>query len=309
MPQGFDENKCFVCQKERARTISNAGDWHEMRCPRCGEFRLTGSTAPTIRELNTRQRVQLSGWIRGQVRSGAKAEITTNNIDTLINRPLPPIWERAESLLLEAEREVESLGDPFNPNSPRYSAASYASSCNDLRYLTQMLVEEGMIQVSSGVNENCSILPKGYVRLEELHGAKTDSSQGFVAMSFNEGMDSFYESGIEPALSKAGYRPLRVDRHDHINKIDDEIVRQINASRFIVADFTEHRGGVYFEAGYALGKGIPIFWTCRQDHMDQLHFDIRQFNCIDWSDPQDLAKRLQTRVEAVLGKGPAKSFD
>ena len=70
----------------------------------------------------------------------------------------------------------------------------------------------------------------------------------------------------------AGYDPLRIDRVEHVAKIDDEIVAQIRRSRFVLADFTGHRGGVYFEAGFALGLNLPVIWTCRQDAVDQLHF-------------------------------------
>ena len=38
--------------------------------------------------------------------------------------------------------------------------------------------------------------------------------------------------------------------------------------------------------------------------MAELHFDIRQFNCIDWETPDELALRLQRRIEATIGKGP-----
>lgn len=91
---------------------------------------------------------------------------------------------------------------------------------------------------------------------------------------------------------------------EHTGKIDDEIISQIRKSRFLVADFTGHRGGVYFEAGFAMGLGLPVFWTCRRDQMKELHFDIRQYNCIDWNTLDELAERLQRRVEAVIGKGP-----
>ncbi len=37
--------------------------------------------------------------------------------------------------------------------------------------------------------------------------------------------------------------------------------------RFMIADFTGHRGGVYFEAGFAHGLGIPVIWTCREDQL------------------------------------------
>ena len=125
-------------------------------------------------------------------------------------------------------------------------------------------------------------------------------------MWFHHDLNEAYTNGFQLGILRAGYNPIRIDRTEHINKIDDEIIRQVKASKFVVADFTGHRGGVYFEAGFALGLDIPVFWSCRKDNMDDLHFDIRQFNCIDWERPDDLANRLAVRLEAVLGPGPNK---
>jgi len=91
-----------------------------------------------------------------------------------------------------------------------------------------------------------------------------------------------------------------------VNKICDEIIAEIRKSRFLIADFTGQRGGVYYESGYASGRDIPVIWTCRQDDIGSLHFDIRQYNCIDWSSPDDLAQMLKARIEAVIGEGPNK---
>jgi hypothetical protein len=43
-----------------------------------------------------------------------------------------------------------------------------------------------------------------------------------------------------------------------------------------------------------------------KDELPKLHFDIRQYNCIDWETPQELARRLKARIEAVIGEGPRK---
>ena len=106
---------------------------------------------------------------------------------------------------------------------------------------------------------------------------RADSAQVFVAMWFHENTDSAYSHGIEPAIRDAGYRPLRIDQKEHLNKIEDEIVAEIRRSRFIIADFTQGeggaRGGVYYEAGFAHGLGLPVILTCRTDCFDQLHFD------------------------------------
>jgi len=47
--------------------------------------------------------------------------------------------------------------------------------------------------------------------------------------------------------------------------------------------------GVYFEAGVAVGPGIPVIGTCRADYLTRLHFDIRHINTIKWGPTEQLA--------------------
>lgn len=139
---------------------------------------------------------------------------------------------------------------------------------------------------------------------EKLTSRSTRSEKGFVAMWFEKELEPAYENGLQVGILNAGYDPVRVDRVEHVNRIDDEIIAHIRTASFVVADFTGHRGGVYFEAGYALGFDLPVIWSCRNDDMANLHFDIRQYNCIGWQTPEELAERLQRRIEATVGKGP-----
>jgi hypothetical protein len=68
-----------------------------------------------------------------------------------------------------------------------------------------------------------------------------------------------------------------------------EAIAEIRRSRFVVADYTGHRGGVYFEAGFALGLGLIVIPTCRADEVPKLHFDIKHLNTLLWSTPAELA--------------------
>ena len=94
-------------------------------------------------------------------------------------------------------------------------------------------------------------------------------------MWFNEATSEAYAGGIEPALSATGYKAVRIDKKEHNNKIDDEIIAEIRRSRFLIADFTcepkNVRGGVYYEAGFAQGLGIPVIWTCKDTSLADLH--------------------------------------
>jgi hypothetical protein len=125
-----------------------------------------------------------------------------------------------------------------------------------------------------------------------------------LPMCFNEKMKQVYASSIEPGIRDAGFAPMLISEKEHVNKIDDEIIAEIRRSAFLVADFTEHRQNVYFETGFAIALGLQVIWTCRKDHIKDLHFDIRQYNSIDWKDEADLKKRLKDRIEATFGHGP-----
>ncbi len=135
----------------------------------------------------------------------------------------------------------------------------------------------------------------------------TASTTGFCAMWFSPDVLTLWTDVIEPAIRSAGYEPLRIDNKEHNGKIDDEIMASIRASRFVVSDFTGSRGGVYYEAGFAHGLGLPVIFMCREG--DELHFDVRQYNCIFWSsDKLDEAReRLKNRILATLGQGPLRS--
>ena len=150
---------------------------------------------------------------------------------------------------------------------------------------------------------NVFVTVAGHNRIGELT-LNADSSQAFVAMWFHDSTIGAYEKGIEPSIKDAGFNPLRIDRKDHINKIEDEIIAEIRRSRFLVADFTQGedgaRGGVYYEAGFAHGLGIPVIFTCHKNSMKTLHFDIAHYSHIVWSSPVDLREKLRNRIRAVI---------
>ncbi len=215
---------------------------------------------------------------------------------------MPTVGERADFLLLEALKEQTRLSDTFCLKDPRFVPASYSHDRQEVDYLIRMLSKRGDIEILS--SQQCRVLPAGHMAADRLIRKVGPSDRAFVAMSFDSSLDKAYNEGHEAGIWNAGYDPVRVDRVEHVNRIDDKIIALIRTSAFVVADFTGHRGGVYFEAGFALGLNLPVIWTCRADDMKDLHFDIRQFNMIKWDAPTELAMRLQRRIEATLGKGP-----
>ena len=186
--------------------------------------------------------------------------------------------------------------------------------------IVNYLKKSNLVQGERGV---IKLTFEGHEQINKIRTQAPSVEQVFVAMWFGQPMLAFYEEGFKLGIEDAGYRPIRIDRKDHNNKIDDEIVAEIRRSKFVVADFTSDvlttknelgierkeaisRGGVYFEAGFAKGLGREVIWTARFDLIELVHFDTRQFNHIVWNDAADLRKQLSQRISATLGDGPLK---
>ena len=75
-------------------------------------------------------------------------------------------------------------------------------------------------------------------------------------------------------------------------------------SRFVVAEFSGNRGGVYFEAGFAMGLGLPVVWVVRESDLPDVHFDTNHFNHITWATVEELRIKLQRRIEATIPRPP-----
>ncbi len=294
------ENLCSICEM-LAETYPASFDGVHQKCPRCGEFKLSGSLVAALMNRTNTNIAKLSGWIRNQNRNGIVPKILTNEFQIIADRPIPTPTERADCLLSEAIYTQSRLGGEFYFDGPRFVGATYSQDMGEVEYLAEMLIYDDSLMKGELVDSGYKVLPKGYARAMDLTPKTAQSDKVFVAMWFDEKLEDVYEKGFHKGIVDAGYHPIRVDRIDHVNRIDDEIINQINQSAFIVADFTGHRGGVYFEAGYALGIGIPIVWTCRKDCIEDLHFDIRQYNTIDWEPERhtEFAKRLENRIRNI----------
>ena len=232
--------------------------------------------------------------------------------------------ERAERLLKFIGRQSVAIGDSVVLLGERRSltsdidnramAWSESTTLQEVEFLVTYMIDQGWIkrQTLDLIQDAYYVVTvDGYRRIGELK-TNAESTQAFVAMWFDEEMVAAYMNGVEPAIESAGYKPVRIDQKVDVVKIDDEIIAEIRRSRFLVADFTHGkagaRGGVYFEAGFAFGLGIPVIYTCREDAIDKIHFDTRQYHHTTWKDPNDLRGKLEKRILALIGEGPGISF-
>ena len=273
--------------------------------------------------LSDEEKIQLSGWI-------AKKNLKGNSppfLDVILEdenwpKKLPPIPSPEERayLLLEGLVEKAVIGRPFSYDFIRrkshdnfFYALSYSNKEEEMVYFLNHLKESGWIKYDG--NFRFQVTVEGFKKIKE--SSKSDNSKtAFIAMWIDPSMKNLKQS-IEKAVKNTGYDPLRIDDKKHINKIDDEILSEIEKARFVVCDLTsaatdKPRSSVYFEAGYAKGKKIPVIWTCKKQ-MKEVHFnsfDTRQYKCLFWDENNmaDFIKELQTHIEddKYIGKGPLK---
>ena len=273
-------------------------------CPRCGQYE---QGRPWSNVSDIRHRLVLSGWVREQNAVASVPVVAQAVIERTMAIRLPQYRERAaRALAVIARKHPGALMSPIAYGQAvqdlELQACSYSASADDLRELFKILESDRLIEDKQNIG--FLLTPKGLLAAEDMAATGNASAQGFVAMSFDETFNDAWTNGFDLAIRSAGFRPFRIDAKDYVGGITDEIMAEIRRSRFVVADYTGQVNGVYFEVGFALGRGLAVIPTCRQDQIASLHFDIKHLNTLVWGAPQDLAVSLRRRIEAVIGKGP-----
>lgn len=317
---------CPICSN--AVAINNSHPTRDARvvdCPQCGEYTIS-RTASVILEKSMNSQsdgLKISAWLNEFI----PEIITTSVLEIARNSAIPSLHHRAERMLRWIYTEfppghlfsINTLGEIESTNifvgatyvhtekklkTSRLVPIGWNKSIQEMSFMvTQVLCNE-MKLLDSQNDTDYQVSPKGLLYLEGRR--ESISSIGFCAMWFDEKVLPLWKEVIEPAITAAGYEPLRIDSKQHNGKIDDEIMASIRASKFVVSDFTGSRGGVYYEAGFAHGLGLPVIFMCRESDLKDIHFDVRQYNCILWT-PEKLEEaqsQLKNRILATLGQGP-----
>ncbi len=298
-------NQCPLCLHDGGVDIEpeDHGNGRKVCCPTCGGYTIKQSVLHT---LGQETRWKLSAWTRGKKESRQPApQISTDTIGTIVSSFRNYSVADKQRLLIQVLNERSSHpGQSVNFNYQTLWPLVWASGSEEVRYLIKALEGRGLVNtqnISGGAV--CQITPAGWDYIDNIPRERSQSSQVFVAMWFDPSMNSAWENGIKPALVNSGYEPYRVDNDSsNLGRIDAKIEMEIKHSRFLVADVTGGRQGVYYEAGYAMGLGLPVIWSVKNDRMCDMHFDTRQYNHIIWCEPTDLADQLKARVISAIGK-------
>jgi hypothetical protein len=184
----------------------------------------------------------------------------------------------------------------------------YFKNHDELLYYIRALEAEGLIMCKMNSEQTTpigfNITYKGLNRAIKLQEEGDKSYRCFIAMSFSKDDEYVFSEGIKPVLEDLKLSPI-IMIDDKISKtgdqtINDMIIAEIKRSKFVIADFKSNRAGVYFEAGYALGKGKPVIYTCPEDELQKVHFDTSHYPIIIYKDIADLKIKLKARIIANI---------
>lgn len=291
-------------------------DGFSVDSPRAGgRYFISRTAAAMLGSRDERVKARLTSWLVDRRGLGIRCpEVMSSSIEAAARHRDLTVQHRVDRLLGYIAEQTPRIGAAFSLSNQRITCAAMAWSestdMEEVRFLLNYILKHGWLEAEDSGPDRYILTIDGHARLAELEDKDTGSSRAFVAMWFDPTMDDAWERGIEPGIEDAGYRPIRIDKAEFNDRIDDEIIAEIRRSRFLVADFTQDgeraRGGVYYEAGFAHGLGLPVIFTCRKDVIDNglIHFDTRQYNHIVWETPEELRKRLAERVGATIGDGP-----
>ncbi len=200
-------------------------------------------------------------------------------------------WQKYEGERLHTSG-MDTLYNFFYLKNPK-EVFFYMSNLQKLGYIENC-------SAGVGIFHFCNISLHGFNYLNQLNEKGKNSNNCFVAMSFNDEHRNIFSQGILPAIRETGFNPIRVDLEHPETTINDHIISRLKDSRFCIADFTGQKDGVYFEAGFALGRGLKVIYTCDEKDFKNSHFDTNHFPHILYNTPEDLKTKLIDKINAYI---------
>ncbi len=215
------------------------------------------------------------------------------------------VQENAEKLLLHIARRCPRPGQTETFNQEMDYTVIDCHNEAELVFFVRFLANKGWVDFQA--SGKWGVTMAGWEHHSGPAGPGFVEGRCFIAMSFSPEHHTIYSDGIRPAIIDAGYDAVCLKDVATNEDINFRILMEIRKAEFAVADFTGQKGGVYFEAAFALAIRREVFWTCSEAERTSVHFDPQHFQYIFWTDLADLRKRLYEKIIALKGQGPSRS--
>jgi hypothetical protein len=121
----------------------------------------------------------------------------------------------------------------------------------------------------------------------------------FVAMPIDPDDPALEDvlDSIREACGRCGLQAERIDEAESNERVTDRILESIRRAQFVVVDLTHARPNVFYEAGYAHGRGKLPIYVAREG--TKLEFDLKDYPVIFFRNMKDLKDSLERRLRAL----------
>lgn len=288
------------------------GSGSKITCMRCGDYKLSSLAEACSPTDDMRPFLHLLSGVCRRAHERGQLFIVNNALLTDLNAfkanilPKCPqtVPAKCEAIVDHCAMISRFPGHVVTVDPDDDYPLGFCRNALEFRFYVKHLRDTGVIDANLESDANGQISFHLTAQGWQARGRQADESSEkrcFVAMSFAADLKDAYVNGIAPLEAATGFRMIRVDDLEFNEKICDRILLEIRRSHFAIADVTHHRPAVYFEAGFAMGLGLPVIWTCREGELDpKANFDTRQYNHIQWKDPEELRQRLSDRILGTI---------
>ena len=323
--------KCIVCSADATEQIVQNYFATLYCCPRCGKYIVESNAISLFDDCEQGPKMRASlflYFIHNQNNGnrdkpiphifsenweeGIEGNYKFISTKTILNLFPDTINEQIDMTLLNISYLIKCIGGEFTDDVDKrkelyplfFIDIDYSSVLARQQFEEKLniFLENGLLKISDKLIPNkkkYTLTARAWQRVQDMQRNLNMVPQVFIAMWFDDSM-KIARQKIVSAIEDCGYFPVVIDEKEYNSFIVPEILYEIEKSKFIVADFTGNRGGVYFEAGYARGLNKEVIMTCREGCFDP-HFDTKQINHIIWDNEEILYKRLVKRITATVG--------
>lgn len=301
---------CVICDSSNAGMEDDGRGGVVVNCKQCGWYQAVLDELADIKKEKPKCMPRLSHRLRRMQSKDRPILLEHERINALIADPLPSVREQQETLLVVIGDELreEDPSGSFQISGPR---AAYLTSwigafhTNALFQIVGQLKDAGLIEWRMDGSNPVWLKPSGWERYEEIKRSPSQARLAFMAMPFNHPeLDHVYNECFKGAAKETGFTLRRVDEGQPAGLIDDQLRVRIRAVRFLIAELTTENRGVYWEAGFAEGLGLPVIYTCKKSAEPalQTHFDTNHHLTVQWEAEKlgEAALKLKATIRATL---------
>lgn len=308
----LDQNAGKQCTDAEAATFVGLANLH-------GEFRTEISSAIKygILDRPSHGYIQPTELAKKIIRPQSEDDTLNGLREAVLNAPLiSDVYKHYRGENIPDRPFFENaLADNFKV--PRDKTSEFITIFLDVLTDAKLLEKNGekqrVLDISSERNAP-NVDTGSEIRRLSKTASVSSSDTCFVMMPFAAPLGAYYSKIYEPAIQKAGLKPVRAD--DEIfgtGKIIDQIWAGINSAKVLIAELTSRNPNVFYELGLAHALRKPVVLVSANG--EDVPFDLKHVRVIyyDKDDPfwgdklidkvaENLLSAISNPEEAILFK-------